>query len=460
VANVSGIQARRRPAALAGLEGSPGVAAVVIAAFGALVAAGAALEPLLTLIGLGALAVVALGVWQVEIAVLLFVATIPLETVFQTGGGLLTVTKVAGLFAFLCFLMHCVVTGRVLRFDETHALVFLLFVIGLLSSLQARELEEGLVTTLRYASFGLLFFVLSQLAGDRALQRRLVWVLSLAAAAAAALGLRNYLSGETVLATLANSNPNDFAFILATTLPLTLWLFPGASWLLRVAVVGMAGLMSAAVALSLSRGALVSIAAMGFVVLLGLRRRALIALGIVLVAAVATLAVVRADPERFETTLGLKQKVSQYNVSSRLGAWDAAAELAAAHPALGIGPGNFQHYYYEATGRPPGTENLFRVHNAYLDVATELGIPAFLLFGTFLLIVYSRSRACERGGFGPPGLAYAVRLSLVAALAGAVFLSEQYEAPIWVAGALATALWMNRPARAAPQPARRGLSST
>jgi O-antigen ligase len=392
--------------------------------------------------------------------VLLFVATIPLETVFPAGGGVLTVTKAAGLFSFLCFILHCLVTRRVLRFDQTHALVFLLFVLGLLSSLQARAIEEGLVTTLRYASFGLLFFVLSQLAGDRGLQRRLIWVLSLSAATSAVLGLRNYLSGETFLATLPHSNPNDFAFVLATTLPLTLWLFAGTSWPLRAVVVAMAGVMTAAVALSLSRGAFVSVAAMGFIVLFSLRRRALVALGVILVAAVATLAVVRADPQRFETTLGLKEKVAQYNVSSRLGAWDAAAELTADHPLLGIGPGNFQHYYYEATGRPPGTENLFRVHNAYLDVATELGIPALLIFGAFLIIVYRRARTCEREGIGPPGLAYAIRLSLVAALAGAVFLSEQYEAPIWVAGALATALWLERPAPARPEPARRELRTT
>jgi O-antigen ligase len=117
---------------------------------------------------------------------------------------------------------------------------------------------------------------------------------------------------------------------------------------------------------------------------------------------------------------------------------------------LGVGPGNFREHYFEATGRPPGTENLLLVHNAYLDVATELGVLAGLLFLAYVVTVLLRAAGANRKRAGPPGFAAAVEGALVIGIISSFFLSEQYFAPLWLLGALATALWREDPATDPP----------
>ena len=80
-------------------------------------------------------------------------------------------------------------------------------------------------------------------------------------------------------------------------------------------------------------------------------------------------------------------------------------------PLLGVGPGNFRYHYFEPTGRPVGTQNLDVVHNAYLDVAAELG---FLGDGALPLATWSVCCGLTgkpRPATGPPGYAAALRRS-------------------------------------------------
>ena len=98
-------------------------------------------------------------------------------------------------------------------------------------------------------------------------------------------------------------------------------------------------------------------------------------------------------------------------MNTRLDAWSAAARLASEHP-LGVGPGNFKLYYLKETGRPPGTDTLVVVHNAYLDLAAELGIGAMLVFLLYLGGSFWRASVARARGNGPPGLATAVRTAL------------------------------------------------
>jgi O-antigen ligase len=448
VAHAPGIEAERGPSAgravidswLAGRSAM--FAALLFAALLAAVplATGVAISPRLTLLALAGLLAVALAIWRLDVALLLFVGTIPLEAAFQSSSSSITITKAAGALCFVSFVVHFMLMRRRMRLDQSHVVVGLLFVVALLASLGAQEVGTALTTTLRYASFALLYVMLSQLAGDRVFQRRLIWTLSIAATVSALIGIRDYLDGA-YFATLPYENQNDFAFILATTIPLTCWLAVSAGWPARAVIACMTGLMVVGVVLSFSRGAAAALAVGIFVAVLSSRRRLVLGAGVVLVALVAVWGAIKADPQRFEESALVKHRVAGSNVTSRLDTWTAAATLAAERPALGVGPGNFQYHFFDATGRPPGTENLFVVHNAYLDVLTELGVAGFLLFLAYLGLAYSRARAVEHSGAGPPAYALSIRIALVVALAGAMFLSEQYVGPFWVIGALATGLW-------------------
>jgi putative inorganic carbon (HCO3(-)) transporter len=414
-------------------------AALALGALAAPLALVAAEDPGRLLFGVAALAVIAVCLARVQIALLLLVAAAPLEDAFQLSGNpQLTVTKVAGALCFTSFALYALTSGRRLFFDRTHSVVLLILALAMVSTLQATEFGAAKATTVRYASFAALYIVVSQFIGDHRLQRRVAWVLSLGGGAAGLIALNQFLSGESTQARLPYGDPNDLAYLLATTLPLTLWLLRERRT--RPVVVLLVAAMSATIVLSFSRGALVGLAAAAIWHVLTERRGQLLLGGVIAVAVVSTALLVRTNPQQVETGFKAKQKVATANVETRLDAWRAAARLSTEHP-VGIGPGNFRFHYLQETGRPPGTSNIGVVHDAYLDVAAELGLLGMVLLVLYLGAAFVRASVARRRGGGPPGLATAVRTALVVACVSALFLSEQYYAPFWLLGALATAMW-------------------
>jgi O-antigen ligase len=239
-----------------------------------------------------------------------------------------------------------------------------------------------------------------------------------------------------------NGDSNDLAFILATTLPLTFWLLRTKGTLARIAVLAMVAALSLGVLLSLSRGALLALAVGGVFHAATERRHIPVLLFGGAVTLAVALFVAGSAADRIDEGLAVKSHIADENVETRLDAWKAAVELATDRPILGVGPNNFGFYYFEKTGRPPGTFGLRVVHDAYLDVAAELGFTGLILFGSYLAITFSRATTAVRRRFGPPGLASAVRTAMVVAMVAALTLSEQYFPPFWVLGALATILFL------------------
>lgn len=402
----------------------------------------AAIEPVSALVLLVGLVVLAFCIIRIEAALLLLIAVAPLEGITEFGEGtFFTPTKIAGMICFASFILYALTTRRRMRFDLSHVIVVSLLALAILSTLQAEEIDTALATTLRYAAFVALYIVVSQFVGEQGMQRRVVWVLSIAGAIAAFDALGNFVSEETSLATLQYADANDVAYMLATILPLTFWLLRE-RWALRPVVFLMIGLIAAAVLLSLSRGALVGLAAAAIWHMVTSRKHIpILAAGMAVVAGV-TYFYVQSNPEQVEFGLQAKQSVAAQNVDLRLDAWSAALRMTEDHPILGAGPGNFQYLYPEITDRPPGSKSLGVVHNAYLDVGAELGVLGMALFLAYIAIVFSRATEANRQGKGLPGYAAAVRTSLVVAIVGAIFLSEQYYLPLWLLGGLATMLWL------------------
>jgi putative inorganic carbon (hco3(-)) transporter len=400
----------------------------------------ATIRPATALLGLVVLLVVGVTLYRTDIAVLLLIATGPLESAFNPAGGL-NVTKIAGALAFASFAFYVVRSRRKLLFEPLQGVVLGILGLALLSATQAHDLSSATTTATRYASFVALYFVISQLEITTTLQRRVAWVLGATATISAVLGMNEYFSGREPIATLPYAQADDFAFMLATSLPLMFWLLGSRRrWQVPV-VLGMIGTVFAAILLSLSRGALVGLAA-GFVFLLVTdRRRLQLALVGGVVATVAAVLVIQSNPARFQNALTLKQNVAQQNVTTRFVAWSIAGRLAADHPLLGIGPGNFRDRYPRLSGDPAGTPSLAVAHDAYLDVAAELGIPAALLFLIYLGVSFRRLTVANHSGIGLPGFAQALRVSLVIAMVSSTFLSEQYYLPFWLIGALGTGLW-------------------
>ena len=119
-----------------------------------------------------------------------------------------------------------------------------------------------------------------------------------------------------------------------------------------------------------SRGASIALA-VGLVVLWITQRHKVrtFVLAVVFIAA-ATLMAPDAYWARMKTVATYQQDAS---ATGRLELWDIALDLIKQHPVLGVGPDNFVLY---ATNTP---------HDAYLQIASELGIPALMVFIVMLI---------------------------------------------------------------------------
>jgi O-antigen ligase len=409
------------------------------------IAYGATKWPLQVVPALLAFAAVVFCLLRVEVAILLLVASAPLEFAITFGSNSqVTITKLAGAVCFAAFGLNAIVTQRRLIFDITHGLVFLLLGIALVSMVQAEDVSPAIVQTTRYASFVALFFVVSQFVGAHTLQRRIAWTLAISSSVTGVLASWNFLSGTSLSARLPHGDPNDIAFILATTLPFAMWLLRDRGYR-RFAALAMIAVLCVSILLTFSRGSLVGLGAGLLWYTLFERRNGKALLAGAIAIGLGLLLIVQLERSQIETGLQAKEKVAAANVQTRLEAWGAAARLAADHPLLGIGPGNFRVVYLEATGHPPGTKSPEVVHDAYLDVAAELGFIAMGVFIGYLVLTFARFTAAVRYQLGPPGFATACRVSLVIAVTAAITLSEQYFAPFWLLGGLATALFRELP---------------
>jgi len=226
-----------------------------------------------------------------------------------------------------------------------------------------------------------------------------IWVVS--SAVAAGMGLYQFALGETVQAEGVQriagpySSPNHLALFLGRTVPLLIAVTMN-TWRPRFGRrlrrdwrnwgYGLALLPTlAALYLTYSRAAwlLALPASLLFLGLIsgGRWRRwawvgALLAMGIV---------IPWARTERLASLFDLGRGTG----ALRLHAWRATLEMIAAHPLLGIGPGNFQ-FAYPRTMRPSAWIEplLYHSHNVFLDFAAFLGLCGLVLFIVLLTALF------------------------------------------------------------------------
>jgi O-antigen ligase len=286
-------------------------------------------------------------------------------------------------------------------------------------------------------------------------------VLVLSTTAAAAYGLFGFLSGTMERAAGPLQDANDFAYLIATVLPLATLLLVEDQRLRWAWIPSLAILLAATLA-TLSRGALVGLGAL-LVWAIASRRIAaggLVAAGLV-VATVAALALTLWAPlihERVER----KQRIGEANVDSRMAFWAAAARMSAENPVLGIGPNRFGAEADRYLRNSPLSIPDPVVHNSYLELLVENGILALTAFivmltSGWLSLSRAETEARELGDRAAMRLAAAIKGTLVIAIVAGLFLSEQLTLPFWlVCGLAASGALAATPAKArapAAQPA-------
>jgi O-antigen ligase len=223
-------------------------------------------------------------------------------------------------------------------------------------------------------------------------------------------------------------------------------------------------LLIAATLATLSRGALVGLAALAPWAVIT-RRIPLsgVLLGVVALLSVAGVAFALWAP-LLNDRLSMKGRIADKNVTAREALWIGAVRMAADRPLTGVGPGRYgieSSGYVRNNPVPLGESPV--VHNSYLHVFAEIGLLGLIGFVGFLgsswrLLARGRRRAISIGDRDGRRLATAMQASLIVAIVAGAFLSEQFTTPFWMIGALATvvagvpqAVRVTGPSRAALQ---------
>jgi putative inorganic carbon (HCO3(-)) transporter len=409
----------------------------------------AALNPLYlsaVLVTLGLLYVV---LTRAETMLLILVAFLPWEGYLGYPTQTLTVVKVLGLLLMISYLVRALVSGASFVSAPALAPVGLLSLALLGSLILSADPGVGLLGTSRYLLYIVFFLLVLQLSSDRARIAQLMRVFVLSAALAAVVGVIGVISGAQARAMGPIKDPNDFAYLLSTTIPLAAYLCWSAArlrWIwLFAALVSLAGVLA-----TFSRGALVGLGVL--LVWSLLTRRVPLRAGLAFVATGLLLVLVAFTAFGGTLSVSLRQKsnIASRNVDSRTAFWVASLQMTADHPLVGIGPGRLPEELPSYVRNDPvpldeGNGHILVVHNSYLEILTEEGPVALLCFLAFLLAGWSglrrvSARARARGDDDALHLADSLRGALIVAMVGAFFISIQTGPPFWLLGGLASAM--------------------
>ena len=279
-------------------------------------------------------------------------------------------------------------------------------------------------------------------------ERRLKLMIFLAFAAGffmSAMALQTYGSGPANLdgfrakATINNmfGEPNAMSLHLVTMIPTAIALFLASkSPLKKVLYGGGALLMIAGNFATQSRGGFLGIVAAGSVLAWKLgRRNRFLMVGVIVLAVGATMAFAPGGYGGRMATIFNTAADPNGSASARRDLLTRSLTVAMYHPVFGVGLGNFP--IVGIRGQVS--------HNAFTQVAAELGLTAFALYILFIVSGYKRLRRIERETIGERRsrlyyLAVGLQASLVGYLVASFFLSVAYDWNLYILVAYAVCL--------------------
>jgi O-antigen ligase len=182
-----------------------------------------------------------------------------------------------------------------------------------------------------------------------------------------------HLSRASLLVAGRETNPDLMGAVLMLPLSLAIAGFVAASnWLQKTVFLGIAAAIGSAVFLSMSRAALIAVAAIFavFLIRLGLNRRIMTVLSALLLGLVAM-------PSTFFSRI---QEAVPTGGAGRLDIWSGGVSVLKRYWLTGAGLNNFPVAYNDFAGQGRIFEGYGRgSHNMYLNVLCELGIVGFVL---------------------------------------------------------------------------------
>jgi len=166
-------------------------------------------------------------------------------------------------------------------------------------------------------------------------------------------------------------SPNYIALLMSVLILVCLsFLYTKYPKWLKVAAAGSTGLFFISFLKANSRGASLGLAAGLLVFFIFQKRKAVTALILVVVAAGVLMFAPASYFDRLKTIGSYQQDAS---ATLRLQLWEIGINLVKSHPVLGVGPDNFTNYAFNSP------------HDAYIQAAAEMGIPAMFLYCIILI---------------------------------------------------------------------------
>jgi O-antigen ligase len=403
---------------------------------------------LLAVAGLAAIVVLVLLLCRLDLVVALLAADFFFNAYVNHGAGIITIDKAIGALAVAAWILDWVVNRRSIIANRQLLVLGAFLAWTAVSLAGAASLRPALVTSLRYLIFITLYFLVIQMVrGDRRRAETLIRVVLVASTAASIVALVAFFTHHVTRASGPLKDPNDFGFLLASSVPLAIYQVRWAATKWGKAACGAAVVVILACTLAtFSRSALTGLSVATLWVLLTGRLRLRWVLSVLACLAVALLVTFKAAPQVINDAFGQKTHVATRNVDVRFGYYRVEISEWEHYPLTGVGPGNFVYRFYQFA---PGTQeslpypsNVLTIsgEEAYLIILAEQGTPGLVLFLTYLALSWVDLRRRFPDDARRGDLQAALAAGFIVACIGALFLAEQYYPPLWYLPALAAGL--------------------
>lgn len=298
-------------------------------------------------------------------------------------------------------------------------LAFALLVTGLLSIPMALDPSLAFQSLLEFFKVIVIFIVMVNVLRTEKRLRRLIQLVLLASSILSIAALSDYAQGNLALqgrriAGLIGglfSNPNDLALHLVTMIPISIALFLASRGPLKKSLYLISSLVLASgILATFSRGGFIGFVGVIAFLAWKLARRNRVIFGVV--ALTSIMIAVALAPSAYRGRLAT---TSDDSAIARTDDLKRSILIAVRHPLFGVGMSNY--ILYSNTNKA--------THNAYTQVAAEMGLAALLIYVWFLVSPFNRLRHIEEASrtskHKPP--VYYLAIGLQASLVGYMIVS-------------------------------------
>jgi O-antigen ligase len=314
----------------------------------------------------------------------LFIASLPLEYLIDST--IYSIPKVLGLVAMAGFVLDAILRRRRIYGDAALGLMLLFVGWGMLSYLWSAQPSQTLISITTWSLLAMLYFLIINQVRTAASLHKTITAFFLGSALLVGSGVNDlvtgaYLSANQQRLTGLTDNANVYAtYVLVGVIGIYWVWMNNRSKLVRAFTLAVAGALGVTIVMTLSRGAIVSLAVFGLMLVLLRKDRSR---WILLVSLAALLMALLAPSNLWERFL----TVGSDTIDRFRDLWPAGLALFQKNSILGYGLGAGPYVF--ANTYLSLNYNLleqFSVHSAPLAVAVDVGIPGLLIYLAFIAL--------------------------------------------------------------------------